>query len=154
MQNLRQVMQRLRLILIYIIAAISGYVCFSSLGFLVIPWTLIGEILPTEVGYYASCHEPFIPVFFLQNIKCSVYHFFFQVKAKLGGLIVSIAYIIMFVVVKSFPFAIDWLGAQGIFYVFATNSFLGVAFIYAFLPETLGKSFNEIENYFSKNTVT
>lgn len=71
-------------------------------------------------------------------------------KAKLGGLIVSIAYVMMFIVVKSFPFAIDYIGAQGIFYLFATNSALGVIFIYYFLPETLGRNFNDIEAFFAR----
>lgn len=73
-------------------------------------------------------------------------------KAKLGGLIVSIAYVMMFVVIKSFPFAMDHLGAPYIFYIFALNSLLGVLFIYYFLPETLGRTFNEIEQFFGKKT--
>lgn len=61
---------------------------------------------------------------------------------------VTLAYIMMFGAVKSFPYVIDWLGTQGVFYIFSTTSFLGVVYTFIYLPETLGKSFDEIERYF------
>ncbi|XP_069683871.1 facilitated trehalose transporter Tret1-like [Periplaneta americana] len=94
------------------------YVCFCSLGVLVIPWTLIGELLPI------------------------------QIRGVGGGVMVGIAYALMFGVVKSFPFVLDVTGAQGIFFFFSLMSLSGVAFVYVFLPETLGKSLQEIEDYF------
>lgn len=70
-------------------------------------------------------------------------------KGKLGGLVISIAYVLMFCVVKMFPFVMDNLGIEKVFYLFAVNSLMGVVFTYFFLPETLGKSFQEIEMFFA-----
>lgn len=72
-------------------------------------------------------------------------------KGKLGGVIISIAYVLMFGVVKLFPYIMDWMSIQHIFFIFTINSLMGVLFTYAFLPETLGKSFKEIELYFVCN---
>lgn len=98
-----------------------GYVCFSSLGYLVIPWTLIGEILPVKV------------------------------RGKLGGVLVSIAYILMFGVVKVFPFVLDYIKIQCLFCIFSVINLCGACFVFFFLPETLGKSFKDIERYFKKH---
>jgi SP family facilitated glucose transporter-like MFS transporter 8 len=100
------------------VACVLLYVCFSSLGVLVIPWTLIGELLPI------------------------------QIRGIGGGFMVGIAYVLMFGVVKSFPFVLDVTGAEGIFIFFSCMSLAGVAFVYIFLPETLGKTLQEIEAYF------
>lgn len=95
-----------------------GYVCFSSLGYLVIPWTLIGDLLPVRV------------------------------RGKLGGLLIAVAYIFMFGVVKVFPSLLNFLKIQCLFFILAVINLCGVIFVFFFLPETLGKSFNEIEQYF------
>ncbi|XP_015597576.1 facilitated trehalose transporter Tret1-2 homolog isoform X2 [Cephus cinctus] len=100
------------------------YVCTSSLGFVVIPWTLIGELLPISVRGTGS------------------------------GLMVSLAYIMMFGVIKSYPYAIEGMGGQGIFFFFSFTSLLGTSFVYFFLPETLGRTFTEIEQYFTTNRKT
>ncbi|XP_063985598.1 facilitated trehalose transporter Tret1-2 homolog [Diachasmimorpha longicaudata] len=94
------------------------YVCMSSLGFVVIPWSLIGELLPISF------------------------------RGVGGGVMVSVAYIIMFGVVKSYPFALKAMGAQNVFFGFSVVSLIGTAVVYLFLPETLGKSLKEIEEYF------
>lgn len=99
---------------------ILGYISFSSVGYFVIPWTLIGEILPMKV------------------------------RGKLGGFMISIAYIFMFGMVKSFPFIFETIDLNYIFYSLSAINFCGLLFLIYFLPETLGKSFSEIEKYFNK----
>lgn len=62
---------------------------------------------------------------------------------------VSIAYVFMFGVVKMFPYIIDLLAAENLFYMFAFNSLCGVIFCYIYIPETFGKTFQEIAAFFA-----
>ncbi|XP_034242973.1 facilitated trehalose transporter Tret1-2 homolog [Thrips palmi] len=96
------------------------FVMFSSLGYLVIPWSLMSELLPLASRGMGS------------------------------GLLVSLAYLFMFGVVKSFPYFMAAAGARNVFYVFGAISCVGTAFVFFFLPETLGRSLAEIEKYFVK----
>ncbi|KAL0099257.1 hypothetical protein PUN28_020082 [Cardiocondyla obscurior] len=98
---------------------VLSYICTSSFGFVVIPWTLIGELLPLSI------------------------------RGIGGGLVVSVAYIMMFGVVKSYPYISKSMSIESIFFSFSFMSLTGTAFVYFFLPETLGKSFSDIEKFFS-----
>lgn len=98
------------------------YVCFSSFGWLVIPWTLIGELLPVKV------------------------------RGVLGGFMVSVAYGMMFVNVKVAPFVMQAVRLEFIFLGLSVVNVCGLVFIYLFLPETLGKTFSDIANYFTRKS--
>lgn len=97
------------------------YMLFASLGILIIPWTLVSE---------------------LYSIKY---------KAKFGGVSIAIAYLLMSIVLKYFPLALEISNISVMFAIFGSMSFLCALFIYFFLPETHRKTFAEIEQYFVKN---
>ncbi|KAK9884194.1 hypothetical protein WA026_005148 [Henosepilachna vigintioctopunctata] len=97
-----------------------GYVAFGSLGFLVIPWALIGELLPVKV------------------------------RGVVGGCLISFAYLVMFLFLKLFPSILDSFEMQSILYALSVLNLFSVMFVYYYLPETLGRNFSEIEEYFEK----
>ncbi|CRL05457.1 CLUMA_CG018168, isoform A [Clunio marinus] len=103
---------------VYLLISILCYNSFSALGVMILPWTLISELYPIEV------------------------------KGKMGGLTVAIAYVLMFSVVKVFPFFFNLYNIETMFYLFSASSLAFCAFVYRFLPETYGKSLIDIQNYF------
>ncbi|KAL6440076.1 hypothetical protein ACFW04_003007 [Cataglyphis niger] len=113
--NIEETMMDQKWLLLFFVLS---YICTSTFGFINIPWTLIGELLPVSI------------------------------RGIGGGLMVSLAYIMMFAVVKSYPFILKSMSIEGIFFSFSFISLIGTAFVYFFLPETLGKSFSDIEKYF------
>ncbi|CAH0392918.1 unnamed protein product [Bemisia tabaci] len=101
-------------------AIVLAFITFGSLGLLVIPWTLVGELLP------------------------------FEFRGVGQGIVVAYAYVIMSVVVKSYPSVEDELGTSAVFGFFGAVAFLTIAFIYYFVPETKGRTMDEIQVYFQK----
>ncbi|CAK1552855.1 unnamed protein product [Leptosia nina] len=101
------------------VASIYLFMVFCTLGFLIVPWIMIGEVYPT------------------------------QVRGIIGGMTTCIAHLSIFTVVKTFPYLKHSLNDYGTFGLYGGLSLCGTAFFYFFLPETKGKSLQEIEDYFS-----
>lgn len=100
------------------------YIFTSTLGYLVIPFAMVGEIFPSKV------------------------------KDILSGLTVCIGYFFSAITVKTYPDMLKLMGMHGVFLFFAAISLVGVVFILFFLPETKGKTLREIEDMFSKKKRT
>lgn len=73
-----------------------------------------------------------------------------QVKGKMGGFTITIAYAFMFGAVKIFPYLLSLYSMEIMFYLFALSSSAFCIFVYNFLPETYGKNLVDIQNYFVK----
>lgn len=103
-----------------ILFSVLVYILFASLGILIIPWTLISEMF-------------------------SVRH-----KAKCGGLVVAFAYILMAIVLKTFPLALEVFSLPIVFMFFGIACFFTTIFVIFMIPETHQKSFDEIEKHYLK----
>ncbi|XP_026761515.1 facilitated trehalose transporter Tret1-like [Galleria mellonella] len=84
-----------------------------------IPWVLLGEVFP------------------------------FRSRASAQGLAAAANYIINFIGAKTFINLETSVHLWGAFAVYAGIAYLGVIYLYFFLPETEGKSLQEIESYYS-----
>ncbi|XP_075970880.1 facilitated trehalose transporter Tret1-2 homolog isoform X2 [Anticarsia gemmatalis] len=104
------------------VASIYIFMISCTLGYLIIPWVMIGEVYPT------------------------------QVRGIVGGMTTCVAHLSVFSVVKTFPFLKSLLNDYGVFGLYGTMSLLAIGFFYFFLPETKGKTLQEIEDYFSGRT--
>ncbi|XP_011503455.1 PREDICTED: facilitated trehalose transporter Tret1-like isoform X2 [Ceratosolen solmsi marchali] len=101
------------------ILCITGYSIACTLGFLVIPWIMIGEIYPV------------------------------QIRGIIGGLTTMFAHSFVFSVVKTYPLLATLITQHGTFLLYGCISLIGTIYFYIYLPETKNKSLQEIEDFFS-----
>lgn len=97
------------------LASFVVYVVGFSLGFGPIPWLMMGEILPAKIRGTAAS------VATAFNWTCT------------------------FIVTKTYQDMIDSIGAHGAFWLFGVVCFIGLFFVIFYVPETQGKSLEDIE---------
>ncbi|KAK4875499.1 hypothetical protein RN001_011921 [Aquatica leii] len=99
------------------------YVATNTIGFLVLPGVLVGELFPTKI------------------------------RGLAGSLTFTNFNLTIFGVTKIFPYMKALLDIHGFFLLFGVFSFIASIFLYLTLPETKNKSLNEIEDYFLQENI-
>ncbi|XP_060533153.1 facilitated trehalose transporter Tret1-2 homolog isoform X2 [Cylas formicarius] len=100
------------------VAAVVAYIVFITVGFVAMQWSLVGELLPLTGRSTAS------------------------------GVASFVAFFTTFTVVKVTPAMFNSLKPEGTFLLFGVMALLSTVFNYFCLPETKGKTLDEIEDYF------
>ncbi|KAK6618116.1 Facilitated trehalose transporter Tret1 [Polyplax serrata] len=100
------------------------YVIGFSLGFGPVPWLMVGEILPAKV------------------------------RGSAASLTAAFNWMCTFIVTKAFSDIIACLGSHGAFWMFCGICFVAFFFVYFFVPETRGKSLEDIERKFASTSAT
>lgn len=95
------------------------YTAFGCVGAVGVPWTIIFELLPTEV------------------------------RGLLGPYFVAFGYVIMAAFLKNFLSLLNALGVISTFSIIGLVSLAGSVFIRLYVPETRGQTLLDIENRFS-----
>lgn len=98
---------------------IALHVAFSMLGYLTLPWVMTSELYPLRF------------------------------RGAVGGLTTAIAQIMTFAAVKTYPHLSNTIGLEATMYAFAVSAVIGALFAVFILPETRGKSLDEIGTTFS-----
>lgn len=97
------------------------YIFTSTFGFLTMPFTMLPELIPLRV------------------------------RGLGAGITVSFAYFMSFIIIKIYPTMLEVMGNEFVFIFYGTVSLFGIFFVHFILPETRGKSLEEIENSFKSN---
>jgi MFS family permease len=101
-------------------AFLFGYIFTGTFGILTLPFAMVAEMYPQKTRGFAA------------------------------GITMSLAFLMSFAVIKTFSTAFAYFGSVVMFSFYAFVAALGIAFGIFVLPETNGKSLQEIENYFKK----
>ena len=99
------------------------YVAFSTYGYFVMPPAMTGEILPSKIRSFGGAY-----IFTINDMG-------------------------MFFATKAFPSVTRAVGTHGLFWIFGVSSLLCSLFLYLMLPETIGRSLVQMEEYFLQPNV-
>lgn len=100
------------------LTCLMSYICAISVGLVPLPWIMCGEVFPTRVRGLGS------------------------------GISSATTFTAFFVVVKTAPAMMKDLGEVITFFIYGGVSLAGTIVLYFILPETKGKSLQEIEEKF------
>ncbi|XP_020799951.1 facilitated trehalose transporter Tret1-2 homolog isoform X1 [Drosophila serrata] len=103
------------------VAALCIFIIMFSMGYGPVPWLMMGELFATDIKGFA------------------------------GSLAGTSNWLLAFVVTKTFDDLNEGLGIGGTFWLFAGLTVLGVFFVFFAVPETKGKSLNEIQQELAGN---
>lgn len=101
------------------LVSLITYNLFFAVGYGPIPWILLGELFPLRVKGFAS------------------------------GLSTAFNWFCAFLITKEFSHMLTSMGQYGTYFFFATSCLFSCIFVFIFLPETKGHSFDEIEEMFA-----
>uniref|UniRef100_A0A182QI46 Major facilitator superfamily (MFS) profile domain-containing protein n=1 Tax=Anopheles farauti TaxID=69004 RepID=A0A182QI46_9DIPT len=101
-----------------------AFIFTATLGFLTLPFSMNAEVYPTKIRGFAS------------------------------GLTIFFCYTMSFIILKSYPAMVIAIGNENVFLFFGLVSLIGIAFVYFFLPETKGRTLQDIEEYFRGSKTT
>ncbi|PSN44752.1 hypothetical protein C0J52_10736 [Blattella germanica] len=99
------------------------YVASNTLGFYCLTYTMIGELLPAKV------------------------------RGFLFGYIMALNYLVGGGFAKAYPLMLRAMGMEGLFLMFGLSCLLCTLFVFLLLPETLGRTLEEIEDYFHQPNI-
>ena len=102
------------------VIGLSMYLLGYQLGFISVCFMLLGELLPSNARGIGGC------------------------------IIVQVNNISFFIAVKSAPVLQESMGLDGMFFLFSCVSVFAIIFAYLFVPETFGKSLEEMEEHYRK----
>ncbi|PNF39491.1 Facilitated trehalose transporter Tret1-2-like protein [Cryptotermes secundus] len=100
------------------ITSLVLYILTSTVGFLTLPWAMIGEVFPARI------------------------------RGPACGVTTCLAYLFSFVTLKLYPEMKLLWGNHGLFTFYTAMALAGTACMYACLPETRGRSLAQIEDHF------
>ncbi|KAH8257447.1 hypothetical protein KR038_010160 [Drosophila bunnanda] len=103
------------------VASLCIFIIMFSMGYGPVPWLMMGELFATDIKGFA------------------------------GSLAGTSNWLLAFVVTKTFDDLNEGLGIGGTFWLFAGLTVLGVFFVFFAVPETKGKSLNEIQQELGGN---
>ncbi|EDW70801.1 facilitated trehalose transporter Tret1-2 homolog isoform X1 [Drosophila virilis] len=103
------------------VASLCIFMIMFSIGYGPVPWLMMGELFATDIKGFA------------------------------GSIAGTTNWVLAFVVTKTFKNLNDGLGNGGTFWLFAGVTLVGVIFVFLAVPETKGKSLNEIQQELAGN---
>jgi len=97
------------------VASLCVFMIMFSIGFGPVPWLMMGELFATDIKGFA------------------------------GSIAGTTNWVLAFVITKTFKNLTEGLGSGPTFWLFSGLTVLGVFFVFFVVPETKGKSLNEIQ---------
>ncbi|XP_060532892.1 facilitated trehalose transporter Tret1-like [Cylas formicarius] len=97
---------------------LNAYFFVSTMGFYPLPFAITAEVFPRNL------------------------------RGTAAGLSVACNYVFNFITVKLYPTMLKSFGSHGVFFFYGAVALLGTVFVWFFLPETKGKTLEEIQEYF------